>query len=252
MALVAAMAFGCSKKTEEAQEKPAIDTIGYTIVNYFPHDSSAFTEGLLIHNGKLFESTGDKESWVATVDIKTGRTDRKVELDKKYFGEGMSILNNKLYYLTWKHKTGFIYDMKGFKQIGEFSYETEGWGMTTDGTNLIMSDGTDKLYFLDSATLKPVRTLPVTIKGRPVQALNELEFIDGYIFANVWMTSTVLKIDIKTGEVEGMLDLTEVTERVREIKPQIDVLNGIAWHPQTRLLLVTGKFWPHIYVLKMK
>jgi glutamine cyclotransferase len=240
----------CSKKTEE---KPSAPVINYSVVNSFPHDTTAFIEGLLIHNGQLYESTGDKESWVGVVDIKTGKADRKVEIDKKYFGEGMSIVNNKVYYLTWKHKTGFIYDLKTFKEIGQFSYDTEGWGMTTDNKNLIMSDGTDKLYFLDTVTLKPVKTLAVTQNGKPIEGqLNELEYIDGYIFANVWKTSEVVKIDMNTGAVTGMLDLSPLTEQARELKPEVDVLNGIAWHPQTKLLLVTGKFWPYIYVLKLK
>jgi glutamine cyclotransferase len=239
----------CSKKTEE---KPSSPVINYSVVNSFPHDTTAFIEGLLIHNGQLFESTGDKESWVGIVDIKTGKADRKVEIDKKYFGEGISILNNKLYYLTYKHKTGFVYDLKTFNEIGQFTYETEGWGMTTDNKNLVMSDGTDKLYFLDTVTLKPVKTLTVINEGQEMKGLNELEFIDGYIFANVWQTSTVVKIDVNTGAVVGTLDLSPLTKQARELKPEVDVLNGIAWHPQTKLLLVTGKFWPYIYVLKLK
>jgi glutamine cyclotransferase len=239
----------CSKKTEEKLSAPVIN---YSVVNSFPHDTTAFTEGLLIHNGQLYESTGEKESWVGVVDIKTGKTDRKVEIDKKYFGEGISILNNKLYYLTWQNKVGFVYDMKNYKEIGQFSYDTEGWGMTTDNKNLIMSAGTDKLYFLDTVTLKPVKTLAVTNNGEPLKGLNELEFIDGYIFANVWQTSTVVKIDTNTGAVTGVLDLSPLTQQARELKPEVDVLNGIAWHPQTRLLLVTGKFWSYIYVLKLK
>lgn len=241
--------FACSKK---ADEKPTTPVINYSVVNSFPHDTGAFIEGLLIHDGQLYESTGDKESWIGVVDIKTGKATRKVELDKKYFGEGMSILNNKVYYLTYRHKTGFVYDFNTFKEIGQFTYETEGWGLTTDQKNLIMSDGTDKLYFLDTTTLKPARTLTVTNNGEALKGINELEYIDGYIFANVWQTSNVVKIDMNTGAVVGMLDLSQLTKQARELKPEVDVLNGIAWHPGTKLLLVTGKFWPYIYVLKMK
>lgn len=240
---------GCSKRPDE---KPSAPLINYSVVNSFPHDTTAFIEGFLIHNGELYESTGDKESWIGVVDIKTGKARRKVELDKKYFGEGMSILNNKVYYLTYRHKTGFVYDLKTFKEIRQFNYDTEGWGMTTDNKNLIMSDGTDKLYFLDTASLKPIKTLTVTNNGEPLKGINELEFINGDIFANIWQTSTVVKIDVSTGAVKGMLDLTPLTTQARELSPKVDVLNGIAWHPQTRLLLVTGKFWPYIYVLKLR
>ncbi len=244
---VALVGLGCSKKGDEG----TLQNLSYTVVNTFPHDTTAFTEGFLIHKGQLYESTGDDESWIGVIDIKTGRVTRKVEIDKKYFGEGMAILGNKVYQLTWKHHTGFVYDLATFKELRQFSYPTEGWGMTTNGKDLIMSDGTDKLYFLDSASLTTVRTLSVTQNGEKVNSLNELEFIDGSIFANVWQTSTILRIDASTGEVTGVLDLSELTTLARQIKPRVDVLNGIAWHPQTKLLLVTGKFWPIIYVLKL-
>lgn len=238
---------GCSPKKVEQT-----NNIGFQVVNSFPHDVTAFTEGLLIHDGQLYESTGDKESWIGVVDVKTGKTDKKVVLDPKYFGEGMTILNNKVYYLTYRHHVGFIYDFKTFKEIGQFNYDTEGWGMTTDNKNIIMSDGTDKLYFLDTVTMKPAKTLSVTQGGEPLKGLNELEYIEGSLFANVWQTSTVVKIDINTGAVTGILDLAALTKQARELKPEVDVLNGIAWHPKTKLLLVTGKYWNYIYVLKIK
>jgi len=238
----------CSKKPDE---KPSVPNINYKIVNSFPHDTSAFIEGFLIHNGELYESTGDKESWIGVIDIKTGKATRKVELDKKYFGEGMTILNNKVYWLTYRHHLGFVYDFKTFKEIGQFTYDTEGWGMTTDNKNLIMSDGSEKLYFLDTVSLKSTKTLTVTNDGEALKGINELEFIDGYIFANIWQTSTVVKIDMNTGAVVGTMDLSPLTKQARELKPEVDVLNGIAWHPATRLLLVTGKLWPYIYVLKI-
>ncbi len=241
----------CSaKKTDDTASK--IPAIGYQVVNSFPHDVTAFTEGLLIHDGQLYESTGEKESWIGTVDIKTGKTQKKVQLDPKYFGEGMTILNNKVYYLTWRHNVGFIYDLKTFKEIGQFNYDTEGWGMTTDDKNIIMSDGTDKIYFLDTLSLKPAKTLSVTQDGKPLKGINELEYVEGFIYANVWQTSTVVKIDMNTGAVVGILDLSPLTKQARELKPEVDVLNGIAWHPKTRLMLVTGKYWNYIYVLKIK
>lgn len=243
---------GCSQKKNETPAVETIPSISYQVVNSFPHDTQAFTEGLLIHDSKLYESTGDKESWIGVVDIKTGKTDKKVQLDPKYFGEGMTIINNKVYYLTWKHKLGFIYDLKTFKEIGQFNYDTEGWGMTNDGKNIIMSDGSDKIHFLDTVTMKPVKSISVTQNGNPLKGINELEYVEGFIYANVWQTSTVVKIDINTGKVVGNLELLALTQQARELKPEVDVLNGIAWHPKTRLMLVTGKYWNYIYVLKLK
>jgi glutamine cyclotransferase len=240
------------KKSGQQSTQATTPSIGYSVVNSFPHDQSAFTEGLLIHNGQLYESTGEKESWIATVDIKTGKSDKKVQLDPKYFGEGMCILNNKVYYLTWQNHIGFIYDFKTFKQTGTFSYDTEGWGMTTDNKNLITSDGSDKIYFLDTLSLRPVKTLNVTNNGQPMQGINELEYVDGFIYANIWRTSNVIKIDAGTGKVVGILDLAPLTTQARELKPDVDVLNGIAWHPATRMMLVTGKYWNYIYVIKLK
>ena len=242
---------GCGKKSDKI-EQSAIPALEYSVVNSFPHDQSAFTEGLLIHDGQLWESTGEKQSWIATVDIKTGKSNKKGQLDPKYFGEGMSILNNKVYYLTWQNHIGFVYDFKTFKEIKTFSYDTEGWGMTTDNKNLITSDGSDKIYFLDTLTLKPVKTLNVTSNGEAMTGINELEYVDGFIYANIWQTSNVIKIDAATGKVVGILDLAPLTAQARELKPDVDVLNGIAWHPATKLMLVTGKYWNYIYVIKFK
>ncbi len=250
--VICVVLFGCSKNGESQSESASVPAIGYTVVNSFPHDTRAFTEGLLIHKGRLYESTGDKESWIGVVDIKTGVAARKVQLDPKYFGEGMSILNNKVYYLTYRHNTGFVYDLNTFKELRQFSYKTEGWGMTTDNTNLIMSDGTPTIHFLDTASLEPVRTISVTHNGEPLKGINELEYIDGFIYANVWQTSTVVKIDMNSGAVVGTLDLSELTKLAQQIKPGVDVLNGLAWHPQTKQLIVTGKLWPVFYVLKLK
>lgn len=224
----------------------------FTVQSTLPHDPRAFTQGLLIHRGELYESTGQDSSWIGVVDIGTGRASRKVVLDNKYFGEGIAILNNKVYQLTWKNKTGFVYALPGFQKVGEFAYKGEGWGLTTDGTHLIMSNGTDEIVFLDSATLKPVRSLMVKHEGAPVTDLNELEFVDGNLLANIWQTNLVARINLKDGEVTGFLDLSELTVQARRVNPNADVLNGIAWHPATRTLLVTGKYWPYIFVLAMK
>jgi glutamine cyclotransferase len=239
----------CTKKSEPKNFTPRLS---YTIQNSFPHDTKAFTEGLLIHNGHLYESTGSDESWIGIVDIKTGAVDKKLVLDKKYFGEGIAILNNKVYQLTYTTQKGFVYDLNSFKKLREFSYKTPGWGMTHDSRNLIMSDGTDQLYFLDTASLAVIRTIRVTDESGPLTALNELEYADGSIFANVWQTDKIVKIDPATGSVKGVIDLSSLCNKVRASYPSVDVLNGIAWHPATKQFLVTGKYWPFIYVLKLK
>jgi glutamine cyclotransferase len=200
----------------------------------------------------LYESTGQDESWIGIVDISTGTADRKVVLDKKYFGEGIAILNSKVFQITWKNKAGFIYKIPSFEKIGEFTYTGEGWGLTTDGKNLIMSNGTDVISFLDTVSLKPVRTLSIKHQGEPVTNLNELEYADGFLYANVWQTDMIAQIDPVSGEVKGFIDLGILAQRARAVNPQIDVLNGIAWHPTTRTMLVTGKFWPFIFILKLK
>ncbi|MBL7850990.1 MAG: glutaminyl-peptide cyclotransferase [Cyclobacteriaceae bacterium] len=237
--------------TNEKQIRSSTE-IPFTVQSTLPHDPKAFTQGLLIHRGELYESTGQDSSWIGIVDIGSGKATRKVVLDNKYFGEGIAVLNNKVYQLTWKNKNGFIYSMPDFKKIGEFSYKGEGWGLTTDGRHLIMSNGTEEITFLDSASLKPVRTLTVKHDGVAVSDLNELEYVDGSLYANIWQTNLVARIELETGEVTGFLDLTELSQQARRVNPNADVLNGIAWHPATKTMLVTGKFWPYLFVLKLK
>jgi len=239
----------CKPKKETISNPELID---YSLVNSFPHDKNAFIQGFVIHKGQLYESTGQDSSWIGIVDIKTGIANKKILLDKEYFGEGITILNNKIYQLTWENKKGFVYDLNSFEKLSEFSYNTQGWGLTHDQSNLIMSDGSSKLYLLDTLTLKPTKTLDVTYDGKPVNGLNELEFINGYIYANIWQTNLIAKIDSKTGETRGFLDLTKLVQQAKLINPAADVLNGLAWHEGTKSLLVTGKYWPFIYVLKLK
>jgi glutaminyl-peptide cyclotransferase len=242
---------GCAgnEKKKSIAEK---DLIPYSILKAFPHDVTAFTQGLTIYDGRLFESTGQANSWIAEVDIASGLQDKKVILDKKYFGEGITILNNKLYQLTWKNHTGFVYDIRTFRKLREFQYAHEGWGITHNDTNLIVSDGTHRLYLLDTATLLAVDTLKVSDDGGEVDQLNELEYIDGYVFANQWQTNYIFKIDPASGKVVGKMDLTPVAERMIQINRQADVLNGIAYEKKSKVLLVTGKLWPSLFALKFK
>ncbi len=226
-------------------------TISYKLKSRWKHDPQAWTQGLLIHQGKLFESTGQKQSYIGIVDIASGKTEKKVVLDDQYFGEGITILNNKLYQLTWQSHVGFVYDAKTFEKIREFSYPTEGWGLTHDNHHLIMTDGTEKLIYLDTVTLKPVKTIQVKDKYGFATKLNELEYMEGFILANQWESNRILKIDPQTGMVVGSLDLTPLVQEAKMDNPRADVLNGIAYHTNTKLLIVTGKLWPSAYVLQL-
>lgn len=241
--------FNCKpKKTERPEEV----IIPWSVARIFPHDKKSFIEGLTIDKGRLFESTGEDKGWIAEVDIASGKQEKKVILDTKYFGEGITILNDKIYQLTWKNHTGFIYDVKTFAKKGEFSYSFEGWGLTHDGKNLIASDGTEKLHFLDTTTLKEKSVVSVHNGYGPVQYLNELEFIDGFIFANLWQSNFILKIDPTTGEVVGKMDLTKIVDKIKLAEPNIDVLNGIAYEKKSKLMLVTGKYWPNLFALRLQ
>jgi glutamine cyclotransferase len=239
-------------------EKPAIPTLEYTIVSTLPHDTTAYTEGLLIHDNKLFESTGSPDhmpeikSVLGIVDMKTGKLDAKIELDKKVypFGEGMVILNGKIYQVTYKEQTGFIYDLKTYKKISQFNYaNAEGWGLTTDGTHVIMSDGSNKLTYFDQ-DMKPLKTLEITENGYASEGLNELEYIKGFIYANVWMTGFVVKIDPKTGNVVAKINFTPINYDIREGQPNRQEMNGIAYDSIGDKIYITGKLWPKIYEVK--
>jgi glutamine cyclotransferase len=186
------------------------------------------------------------------VNASSGEHDKKVTLPGQYFGEGITVLNNKLYQLTWEEKTGFVYDARTYKKIKEFTYDTQGWGLTHDDKNLIMSDGTFKLHFLDTTTLKVVRSITVMDGGTRVKELNELEYIDGYIFANVWNTNWILKIDPASGKVVGRIDLSAIGEQIRVMYPEANVLNGIAYDPNSKALLITGKLWPKTYLIRLQ
>ena len=244
--------------TDKTQENNTPPLINYSVIGALPHDTSSFTEGLLVHEGQIFESTGtepdmpeNRHSLFGAVDRATGKINKKAELDRnKYFGEGISFLNGKVYQLTWQTRTGFIYDAKTFKKLGEFSYNTEGWGMTTDGKSLIVSDGTSNINFIDPNNFKLLRILGVTDNNGPVGNINELELINGYLYANQWQTNYILKIDTASGKVVGKLDLTSLVTEARNKYPESDSLNGIAYDPVTGKIYVTGKLWPNIYEIK--
>jgi glutamine cyclotransferase len=250
---IAILTTGCGKKDDKTESKSDPLAMSYGVRAQWPHDTEAFTQGLVIHEGKLYESTGQTgHSWVGVIDVKTGKPEQKVDLPAEYFGEGITILNNKIYQLTWTSKIGFVYDLKTFKRIRTFDYTTPGWGITHDTKNLIMSDGSNKLTYLDTVSLKPVKTLSVTDDKGDVKDLNELEYIEGYIFANIWQTNNIVKIDPQSGKIVGRLDLSQLARDAQMRNPKVDVLNGIAYHPVTKLVLVTGKYWPMTYVIQLR
>jgi glutamine cyclotransferase len=244
-------------KTSPQASADAPPAINYGVVATYPHDTNSFTEGLLMHQGTLYESTGsplempNTRSLAGVLNLQTGKIDPKVEIDRNLFGEGITFLNHKLYQLTYREKKGYIYDATTFSKTGEFTLTTpEGWGLTTDGVHLIMSDGTDKLTYLDSATLKPVKTIHVRDNTGPVRNVNELEYIHGFIYANLYTTNYILKIDPATGTIAGRIDLTSLAMDARSRNENSLEMNGIAYDPASRNVYITGKFWPSIYAIK--
>ena len=227
------------------------DPGAYQIVASFPHDPGAFTQGLVVHGGSLYESTGlYGRSSLREVDGSTGRVLRRIDLPPQYFAEGMTILNDRVYQLTWREHTGFIYDLATFSLLGTWSYDGEGWGLTHDGSRLLMSDGTSRIRFLDPATLVETGSVEVADAGVPVSDLNELEMVNGELYANVWRTDRIVRVDPATGAVLGWIDLAGLlpsTDRTG----QEDVLNGIAYDAERGRLLVTGKLWPRVFEIRL-
>ena len=218
------------------------------VVQRYPHDSSAFTQGLFFWNGFLYESTGlYGESSLRRVRLEDGAVLQSVELDAGFFGEGAAVLNGRVFQLTWREGTGLIFELDNLEKVGEFTYQGEGWGLTTDGTHLIMSDGSSVLRFLDPETLETVGRVRVKAAGGDVLFLNELEYVAGEIWANVWLTSRICRIDPSNGEVLGWIDLSELAAEEPQKNPGADVLNGIAYDPDTGRIVVTGKLWSSVY-----
>lgn len=246
---------GCDGKPATAAPPSPATTApthyGYQIVNTFPHDRAAFTQGLVFLDGALLETTGlNGKSSLRRVEPATGSVLKRVELPEQYFGEGMTVIGKKIYQVTWQNRTGFVYDLGTFAAERTFRYDDEGWGLTTDGQQLILSDGTDTLRWLDPATFQVTRTVQVTNAGRPLALLNELEWVKGEIFANVWQTETVARIDPATGRVTGLIDFSGLLTPADRIG-DIDVLNGIAYDAAEDRLFVTGKNWPKLFEVRL-
>ena len=227
----------------------------YEIVNTYPHDTSAYTQGLVWHDGALYESAGQYgRSNLRKVELETGRVLRRTDVPADYFAEGLALLNGKLYQLTWKENNGFIYDLNTFNKTGEFTYGGEGWGLAEDGKSLILSDGSNQIRFLDPQTFRVERAINVfenNDTSRPLRDINELEYVRGEIYANVWQTDQIIRIDPKNGRLLGVIDMTGILPGKR-VDEADDVLNGIAFDAQHQRLFVTGKRWPKLFEIRLK
>ena len=231
--------------------KDAVPIYSYEVVHIWPHDPGAYTQGLVFHDGKLLESTGQVgHSSLRRVEIETGKVLQKVDVGVPYFAEGITLLKSKIYQLTWQHEVGYIYDAWTFQKLGEFHYQGEGWGLANDGQSLILSDGSNRIRFLDPANFEVRKTIAVVDGGAPVNELNELEYVQGEIYANIWHADRIARIDPRTGGVVGWIELTGLLAR-GEVSDEEAVLNGIAYDETNGRLFVTGKLWPKLFEIRL-
>ena len=246
--LLITSALSCDNPTA-ANGKSAVGKI--TVVNTYPHDTEAFTQGLIFYNGSIYEGTGlYRKSTLRKIDLETGKVEKIHNLPDSYFGEGITVLDGKIYQRTWRSGTGIIYDAESFKELGTFKYPFEGWGITNNGKELIISNGTPFLYFYDPVDFKQLRKVKVTDKGEQVSLLNELEYIDGMVYANIWRSNKIISIDPSNGKVLQWYDLSGL-QKLFGGNYKIDVLNGIAYDDQTGRIFVTGKLWPKLFEIKL-
>ncbi|MDB6162196.1 MAG: glutamine cyclotransferase [Gammaproteobacteria bacterium] len=230
----------------------AVPTYGYEIVKTYPHDPHAFTEGLFYLNGFLYESTGlERQSSIRKEKLETGEVVQKIDVPPEYFGEGIVNWKRRLVSLTWKSQVGFVYDLATFKLERKFSYKGEGWALTQDGKRLIMSDGTPELRFLHPDTLQETGRITVTYEGKPVRNVNELEWVKGRIYANVWETNMMIFIDPASGEITGVVNLAGLLSASEQLAGPDSVLNGIAYDAAHDRLFVTGKNWPKLFEIRV-
>lgn len=250
--------FDCGSGTNSVQPSTAdpgdgpAPVYGYDIVKVWPHDPDAFTQGLEFHDGKFIESTGEVgKSSLRTVQLESGDVLKKVEVPPPYFAEGITELNGKIYQLTWQHQLGFIYDYQTLEKTGQFNYQVEGWGLTNDGHSLILSDGSNRIRFFDPDTFRLNRTITVLDRKAPIEELNELEYINGDIYANVWHDNRIAIIDPGTGRVKAWLNLNGLLQP-GDVQDEEAVLNGIAFDQGSGRLFVTGKLWPKLFEIRIK
>lgn len=240
-----------SAEVTPALPDPLAQNLSYEILATLPHDPTCYTQGLVIDEGIFYESCGlYGQSSLRLVDPATGTVQAETELDASFFAEGLALLEGKLYQLTWRENTGFVYDASTFEQLRAFNYQTEGWGLTTDGSALILSDGTNTLYWLDPGTMQIVRQVNVSYRGQSVEYLNELEFINGLIFANIYLTDTIVAVNPDDGNVVSLIDLTGLRPAQNQAV-QGEVLNGIAYDSINDKLYLTGKNWPSLYEVRL-
>lgn len=237
--------------TDSATAAEEVPVYSYEVINTWPHDSEAYTQGLVFYDGALFESTGlYGSSSLRRVELKSGKVKKKVEVAREYFAEGMTIFGDKVFQLTWQAQKGFVYDLKKLQQEGEFTYEGQGWGLTHDNHSLIMSDGTNRIRFLDPNSFQVQRTISVYENGSPLTQLNELEFIKGEIYANIWKTDRIVRIDPTTGKINAWIDMTGLHHQ-GEKRAAENCLNGIAYDAESDRLFVTGKRWEKMYEIRL-
>jgi glutamine cyclotransferase len=241
---------GIGQQPERGRRPDSPKAYRYEVLARYPHDREAFTQGLTYYDGFLYESTGlEGHSSLRKVDLITGRVEKKVDLDNKYFAEGLTILRGRIYQLTWLSGVGFTYDLATFQKTGEFHYEGEGWGLTNDGRSLIISDGSNRLRFVDPKDFRVQRSIDVFYQGKPLDQLNELEYINGEIYSNIWHKDLIARIDPATGKLLGMIDLAGLGAGLG--LDSEEVLNGIANLPGCDCLLVTGKRWPLLFKIRL-
>ena len=223
----------------------------FVVVRVFPHDTSAYTQGLAYRDGFLYEGTGrNGQSSLRKVRLETGDVIQHVDLGPEFFGEGITIIKDRVFQLTWKSGAGFVYDLNSFHLLQKFAYSGEGWGLATNGRELFLSDGTSEIRVLDAESFQEKRRLRVHDKATPIDQLNELELVEGQIFANVWHSNRIARISTQTGDVVGWIDLTGLLSPIYRLEPEA-VLNGIAYDPIRKRLFVTGKLWPSVFEIKL-
>jgi glutamine cyclotransferase len=249
LVISALSAVGFLSASSNAEQGKPVEQLRVQVVKTYPHDRGAFTQGLLLHQGSLYESTGQVgQSSLRQVEVETGRVIRKVDVPRPYFAEGLALVGDRLIQLTWQRGRAFVYDRRTFARQNEFTYQGEGWGLCYDGTSLVMSDGSANLTYRKPSDFTVVKTVRVTMDGRPLAQLNELECVEDAVYANVWQTETIVRIDPASGRVTQRITAANLLSPIE--RQGVDVLNGITYDPADKTFLITGKYWPKLFRVK--
>lgn len=249
--LLSIVTLNCQGSPTAAPPSEKVSVYGYEVVHVFPHDRNAFLQGLVFHEGNFLESTGEVgRSSLRRVQIDSGSVLQKVDVPPPYFAEGITLLKGNIYQLTWQHQLGFVYDALTFDKTGQFKYAGEGWGLANDGQSLILSDGTNRIRFLDPDNFQVTKTIEVLDGHTAIAELNELEYVQGEIYANIWHADRIARIDPKTGKVVGWINLAGLL-KPGEVQDEEAVLNGIAYDEASSRLFITGKLWPKIFEIRL-